>query len=63
MALCLLSRSSLTTSRTEAAGGAMEIAVLPALSTDADFAAGKAGDGMKYKVMIVEDQTMPRELF
>ena len=41
----------------------MDIAVLPRFRTDADFAAGKAGDGMKYKVMIVEDQTMPRELF
>ncbi len=30
---------------------------------DADIAQGKAGIQMKYKVMIVEDQTMPRELF
>ena len=34
-----------------------------AFQADADFTAGKAGGRMKYKVMIVEDQTMPRELF
>ena len=49
--------------RTEAAGGAMAIAHAPRFELTLTLPQGKAGNLMKYKVMIVEDQTMPRELF
>ena len=47
----------------EAAGGAMTAAHAPRFLLTLIFAEGKAGScRMKYKVMIVEDQAMPRQL-